>query len=383
MTPPPLHDVVVLDFTRYLAGPFSTMILGDLGARVIKVEPPRGDPARASGPFKEGDSAYFHPINRGKESVVADLRDEDDVAALKRLVERVDCVVEAFRPGVMDAIGIGHEEARAANPRLVYASCSGFGGDGPYARRPAFDVVAQAMGGVMSLTGDPDGPPARVGVSQGDMVGGIYTALGVLAALVRRAETGEGAYVDLSMLDSQLALSTHAFGIWAATGADPPRIGNRHPAVAPFDVYSTADGHVAIGTVEDSSFVRMCEALGLERLAADERFATVPDRLENIEPLTRAITEGIAAMTTDEVLELLLAASVACGPVLRISDLAGDEHVAARGSLMSLAPWGGGELPVPALPFRLDGERLAVAERGPELGSSALERLEKELGNGR
>jgi CoA:oxalate CoA-transferase len=355
------------------------MILRDLGARVIKVEPPRGDPARISGPFQAGDSAYFHPINRGKESVVADLRDSADVAALRRLLARVDCVVEAFRPGVMDAIGLGHEAAREASPRLVYASCSGFGSDGPYARRPAFDVVAQAMGGVMSLTGDASGPPMRVGVSQGDIVGGVYTALGVIAALHARFETGEGAYVDLSMLDAQMALATHAFGIWAATGRDPERIGNRHPAVAPFDVYPTADGHVAIGVVEDDSFVRMCGALGLTELEADERFATLSSRLEHVAELTAAIRDELATMPTDEVLGRLLEASVACGPVLGISDLVEDEHVAARGSLMRLAPWGDGELPVPGLPFKLDGQRWQTAERGPELGSTTLRELESEL----
>jgi CoA:oxalate CoA-transferase len=379
MTAPPLHGIVVLDFTRHLAGPFATMVLRDLGARVIKVEPPRGDPARRSGPFQAGDSAYFHPINRGKESVVADLRDERDVAVLSRLMTRVDCVVEAFRPGVMDAIGLGHEQALGANPRLVYAACSGFGAEGPYARRPAFDVVAQAMGGVMSLTGEPDGPPVRVGVSQGDIVGGIYTALGVVAALHARAASGAGAYVDLSMLDAQLSLATHAFGIWAATGRDPERIGNRHPAVAPFDVYPASDGHVAIGTVEDESFHRMCGALGLDELAEDERFATLPARLENIAQLSAQIRDVLATMTVEEVLERLLGASVACGPVLRISELVEDEHVTERGSLMRLTPWGDGDLPVPGLPFRLDGRRLAVEERGPELGSTTLDQLEREL----
>jgi CoA:oxalate CoA-transferase len=379
MSAPPLTGVQVLDFTRHLAGPFATMILRDLGARVIKVEPPRGDPARSSGPFQGGDSAYFHPINRGKESVVADLKDPEDVAALQRLLARVDCVVEAFRPGVMDAIGLGHQAAREENPRLVYASCSGFGADGPYARRPAFDVVAQAMGGVMSLTGEAGGPPMRVGVSQGDIVGGVYTALGVVTALHARTATGKGAYVDLAMLDAQMALATHAFGIWAVSGRDPERIGNRHPAVAPFDVYPTSDGHVAIGVVEDDSFVRMCGALGLAELEADDRFATLSARLEHVAELTAAITDALAPLSTDDVLARLLDASVACGPVLGISDLVEDEHVAARGSLMRLSPWGNGDLPVPGLPFKLDGTRWETGERGPELGSTTLAELEREL----
>jgi CoA:oxalate CoA-transferase len=287
--------------------------------------------------------------------------------------------VQAFRPGVMEQIGLGAEEAMAANPKLVYAACSGFGADGPYADRPAFDVVAQAMGGLMSLTGYPDGPPTRVGVSQGDMVGGVYTALGVLAALLRRSVTGEGAFVDLSMLDAQMALATHAFGIWSATGSDPERIGNRHPAVAPFDVYPTADGHVAIATVEDASFVRLCEALDLDELRAEERFASIAGRLDHVDELTEAITRTVAGMTTEDVVARLLARSVACGPVMGIGDLVEDPHVKARGSLMRLAPWGDGALLVPMLPFKVDGDRWAVAERAPELGSSTLAQLDREL----
>jgi CoA:oxalate CoA-transferase len=379
----PLQGVVVLDFSRYLAGPFATMILRDLGARVIKFEPSRGDPARSSGPFMGGDSAYFHPINRGKESVVVDLRDARDVAAVRRLLARADCLVEAFRPGVMDRIGLGHETALSVNPRLIYAACSGFGADGPYASRPAFDVVAQAMGGVMSVTGEPDRPPTRVGVSQGDMVGGLYTALAVMAALHARSVSGRGAFVDISILEAQMALATHAFGIWAATGQDPPRIGNRHPAVAPFDVYPTADAYVAIATVEDGSFVRMCRALELGELIGDRRFESNESRIANVGALTEAITRAVSGMTTDEAVARLLDASVACGPVLGIGDLVDDAHVRARGSLLRVSPWGAGGLPVPTLPFKVDGRRFAVEGRGPELGSRTLEELEKELSEDR
>jgi CoA:oxalate CoA-transferase len=379
MTPLPLESFVVLDFTRHLAGPFATMILRDLGARVIKFEPPRGDPARRSGPFQGGDSAYFHPINRGKESVVVDLGDADDVAAIRRLIPHADCLIESFRPGVMDEIGLGHAAALKANPQLVYASCSGFGEDGPYASRPAFDVVAQAMGGVMSVTGEAGGPPMRVGVSQGDMVGGLYTALGVMVGFLSRSSSGRGSFVDSSMLEAQMALCTHAFGIWAATGTDPPRIGNRHPVVAPFDVYPTADAHVAIATVEDSSFVAMCEALSLDELLADPRFASTEGRVQHVDALTQAITRVISKMTTDDVVQRLLDVTVACGPVLGIGELIEDAHIRSRGALLSISPWGDGALPVPALPFKMDGCRWAAEERGPELGSCTLERLEKEL----
>ncbi len=375
----PLDGLMVLDFTQHLAGPFATMILRDLGARVIKFEPPQGDPARRTGPFQNGDSAYFHPINRGKESVVIDLKRPEDVQAVRRLLPYADCLVENFRPGVMDTLGVGHEEALRANPRLIYAACSGFGRGGPYASRGAFDVVVQAMGGVMSLTGEPDGSPTRTGISQGDLVAGVYTAMAVLAGVVDRAVTGRGGFVDVSMLEAQMSLATHAFGIWAATGANPPRIGNRHPAAAPFDVFRTNDGYVAIAAVGNDAFARMCDALGLDAVRNDERFASGAGRLEHVDALTAAITESVRRMSTDAVVEKLVEASVVCGAVLMIGDLANDAHVEARGSLLSVSPWGENGLPVPALPFLIDGHRWAVQTPGPELGSCSLERLEAEM----
>jgi CoA:oxalate CoA-transferase len=374
----PLDGIVVFDFTRVLGGPFGTGILRDLGARVIKFEPAGGDPARATGPFKIDDSAYFHAINRGKESVVVDLRDAGQVSLLKGLLPKVDCFVDSFRPGVMDAIGLGAKEALTKNPRLVYAAVSGFGADGPYAARPAYDVVIQAMGGVMSVTGHETGPPTRVGVSQADIVSGIYTALAILASLVRRSATGQGTYVDVSMLEAQLTLAIHAFGIRGATGEDPGRIGNRHPAAAPFDLYPTADGYVAIAVTNDETFVRFCEALDLN-LARDPRFMAESDRLAHISDLTEAIRRVTSGLKTDEVIGRLLRHSVACGPVLGMGDLLADPHVQARHAIHYVTPWGEDSLPVPGLPFKMDGERPGIAERAPKLGSLALERLAQEL----
>jgi CoA:oxalate CoA-transferase len=374
----PLQDLVVFDFTRVLGGPYATMILKDLGARVIKFEPPAGDPAREGGPYREGDSAYFHPINRGKESVVVDLRDADHVDRIRRLLPRADCLVDAFRPGVMDAIGLGPEAALELNPRLVYASLSGFGADGPYASRPAFDVVIQAMGGVTSVTGHPGDPPTRVGVSQADILSGVFTTVALLTMLVSRAATGKGGHLDVSMLEAQMALATHAFGIRGATGEDPTQIGNRHPAAAPFDLYATKDGYVAIAVTRDDAFVRFCEALDLD-LAGDPRFTLEADRLENVAELTETVTAATSALATDEVVEKLLEHSIACGPVLRIGDLLTNPQVLARGALHQVTPWGGGSLPVPGLPFKVDGIRPGTAERAPELGSLPLEQLEQEL----
>lgn len=375
----PLEGVVVLDFTRYLSGPFATMLLRDLGARVIKIESGGGDPAREAGPFVSGDSAYFHPINRGKDSVHVELRDPEQVGRLRELLSSVDCLVENFRPGVMEDVGLGPRQALASHPQLVYASCSGFGAEGPYAQRPAFDVVAQAMGGVMSVTGKRPGEPTRVGVSQGDIVAGIYLTVGVLSALVRRDRIGAGCYIDLSMHDCQLALVTHALGIRVATGEDPQIIGNRHPAVAPFDVYETADGWAAIAASTDAVFTRLCEVLGLHDLVEDERFATGQARLANVDDLTALIAEAAGEWKTAALVDALLDRRIPCGPVATMSDLLTDPHLAARGSLADVRPWGDDALAVPAVPFRLDGQRLVTRTRAPDLGSLSLDDLEAVL----
>lgn len=375
----PLSGVVVFDFTRHLAGPFATQILRDLGARVIKFEPATGDPARRSAPFQGQDSAYFHPINRGKESVVVDFSDPDDIERILQLMPYADCVVENFRPGVMDEIGLGAAACLRANPRIIFAACSGFGADGPYATRPAFDVVVQAMGGVMSVTGQPDGPPTRVGVSQGDITAGVFLALAVLAGIVQRQATGAGSVIDASMLEAQLSLMTHAFGIRVATGQDPVRTGSRHPAVAPFDVFAVSDGYVAVGVVKDETFEAMCKALGIADVADDPRFSSRKSRLKHADDLTVIITEAVSSYTMDGLVAILTAESVPCGPVLTVSDLLSDPHVAARQALGIVRDWGDGGLAVPGLPFKLDGIRPITTERGPDLGALPFDALAEEL----
>lgn len=375
----PLEGILVLDLTRHLSGPFATVILRDLGARVIKFEPAQGDPARNAGPFQDGDSAYFHPINRGKESVQVDLRDPADISRIRTLLSSADCLVENFRPGVMDKIGLGPEEILQKHPYLIYASLSGFGATGPYSSRPAYDVVIQAMGGVMSVTGEPGGTPTRVGVSQADLLAGIYTALAISAALYRRAASGEGGHVDVSMLEAQMCLGTHAFGLHAANGEDPGPIGNRHPTVAPFDTFPTRDGHVAIAVVDDAGFSRLCRVLEVEELAADRRFSTRERRLANVEELTRLLARRTASFEGGVLRERLVEASVACGPVNTIGALVADPHVAAREALLNIKEWGHSGLPVPRLPFTIDKHRLGVDSRAPELGSTTLTEIIAEL----
>ena len=259
----PLSGVTVIDLTRVLAGPYCTLVLADLGARVIKVETPGGgDDSRTFGPFIEGKSAYFMSINRGKESISLNLKEDGDRAVFEDLLAGADVVVENFRAGTMERLGYGWEALHARFPRLIYAACSGFGHTGPYAGRPAYDVVVQAMGGIMSLTGQPGGPPARVGSSVGDIVAGLFTAIGINGALYRRTTTGEGMKLDVSMLDCQVAILENALARYFASGEVPGPLGTRHPSIAPFQAYATADGHVVISAGNDALFATLCAALG-------------------------------------------------------------------------------------------------------------------------
>lgn len=380
----PLAGHVVFDFTRHLSGPFATMLLHDLGAEVIKFEGPAGDPARRTGPFVGSDSAYFDPVNRGKRSVVVDLNSRSDVAAIIRLLPYADCLAENFRPGVLAGLGLGPDAARTANPGLIYASCTGFGATGPLSGRPAYDVVVQAMGGIMSVTGESSAGPTRVGVSQADIVGGIFLALAVCAALARRSLDGQGAVIDLSMYESQLMLLIHALGIASATGEPPTRIGNRHPAVAPFDVFPTADGDIAIAASGDRSFAALCLALNAGELARDDRFGSNALRLENIDALTDALAARTRELTTAELTRLMTGAGVPCGPVATLADVLADPHLAARQALQRVLPWGDRPqgLDVPALPFLFDGGRLADPSPAPALGEMSLSDLESHLAAG-
>src|SRR5579875_3427275 len=274
--PRPLAGVVVVDLTRVLAGPYCTLVLANLGARVIKVErPPAGDEARGIGPFVGGTSLYFAALNHGKESIALDLRAPDDRAIFERLLAAGDVLVENFRPGVLERLGYGWPALHARWPRLVYAATSGFGQTGPLRDRPAFDLVVQAMGGILSLTGYPDGPPARVGVSIGDLAAGLFTTIGILAALGKRRETGRGTMVDVAMLDCQLAILENALTTHLATGAVPGRLGTRHPNIAPFQAFTAGDGALlVICAGHDAHFAALCEAIGRPELSVFAHSAT-------------------------------------------------------------------------------------------------------------
>lgn len=331
----PFSDVTVVDLTRVLAGPFTTMLLADLGARVVKVERPgTGDDARRFGPFRDGRSAYFDSLNRGKESIALDLTAAADRAVFEALLERADVLVENFRPGVLERLGYGWESLRARYPRLVYAAVSGFGHSGPYAQRPAYDVIAQAMGGIMSLTGWPDGPPTRVGTSIGDVAAGLFTALGIAAALHQRAASGAGAKVDVAMLDAQVAILENAIARHEATGEVPGRLGSRHPSIAPFAAFAAADGSLVVAAGNDALFRRLCDALGRPALAGDPRFATNDARVRNVGALHAELESALAARPVAEWLARLGAADIPCGPIQDIAQVLADPQVGARNMLI-------------------------------------------------
>lgn len=374
--PAPLAGVTILDLTHVLAGPFCATTLADLGARVIKVERPgTGDDTRAFPPFVHGESGYFAALNAGKQSIALDLKAAPDRAILDRLLARADVILENYRPGVMERLGYGWEALHARHPRLIYGAVSGFGHTGPEAGKPAYDMVVQARGGVMSITGEEGGPPVRVGASIGDIVAGMYLAHGVLAALYARENTGLGAKVDIAMLDAQIAIQEHSLAITAATGTPPGPTGARHPTITPFSTYRAADGFFVIAAGNDALFAKLCAALALP-LADDPRFATNAARCAHVHLLKRlieAVTLGERAAHWIAVLE---AAGVPTGRVQTMLEAMQDPQVLARHMVVPVAPAQGGPgftaagnpIKMSTLPDllargpapRLDGDRAAI-----------------------
>jgi CoA:oxalate CoA-transferase len=330
--PRPLAGVTVVDMTRVLAGPFCTLLLSNLGARVIKVErPPAGDDVRAVGPFVGGKSLYFSALNYGKESIALDLKQDADRAIFEELLDQADVLVENFRPGVLERLGYGWPALHARWPALIYAVTSGFGHTGPLRERPAFDLVVQAMGGIMSLTGHPDGPPARVGVSVGDIAAALFLSTGITSALYKRRETGAGTMIDVAMLDCQLAILENALTTHLVTGTLPGRLGTRHPNIAPFQAYATGDGHpIVVCAGHDDQFARFCETIGAPGLPRDPRFATADERRKNADALQAVVEPALAAHGAAEWLARLERASVPCGPVQTVAEAVRHPQAVAR-----------------------------------------------------
>ncbi len=326
----PLSGAIILDLSRILAGPYCTLLLHELGARIIKVEPPHGDDARAYGPFQDGQSLYFAAINRGKESIALDLKHDADRAIFERLVARADVLVENFRPGTMEKLGLGWDTLRARFPRLVYAAASGFGHSGPASKKPAYDMIVQGLGGIMSVTGHPGAPPARIGVSIGDLGAGIYTALGIAAALYHRERTGEATKVDVSMLDCQLSLMENPAMRYLATGVVPGPMGGRHATITPFAIFQAQDKPMIIAAGNDGLFRKLCVALNHPEWAADPRFATNEARRGLAQDLAGLIESVLADRPVSHWLEVMEANGVPAGPINNTADALAHPQVAAR-----------------------------------------------------
>jgi CoA:oxalate CoA-transferase len=341
----PLSGLLVVDFSRVLAGPFATMMLADLGARVIKVERPgSGDDSRTYGPFVEGRSLYFARVNRGKESIALSLRDPADLAVARELIRRADVLVENFRPGVMDRLGLGPAAALEINPRLVYCSISGFGHTGPWSSRPAYDAVVQGMSGLMAITGAADGPRVKPGPPVADLSAGLHAFGGICAAL----RGGTGTHLDVAMYDSTVSLLEGAALAWLATGQEPERIGNAHHAIAPFDTFRCADRDITVCAANDLLFGALASTLGLPGLLTDERFTTNAARHAHRDELKRLLEQVLTTERADHWLEVLAAAGVPCGPISDVAEAVGSEQSKARNMVVDA-----GGLAVPGQPLKM------------------------------
>ena len=364
----PLRGLVILDLTHVLAGPFCSSILRDLGARVIKVERPgTGDDTRAFPPFVDGQSAYFAGLNHGKDSLALDLKTDADRVVFEQLLERSDVLLENFRPGVMARLGYDWEALHARFPRLIYGAVSGYGQTGPDRLKPAYDMVVQARGGTMSITGEKGREPVRVGASIGDIVAGMYLAQGVLAALLDRTRTGTGRMIDIAMLDAQLAILEHAVAITAATGVPPGPSGARHPSITPFETFHAQDRLFVIAAGNDALFARLAAVLGHPEWTGDKRFATNPARCENARLLKRLIEIETLHKPATYWIARLEQAGVPTGPIQNVADAMADPQIAARGMIRPIA---GSDLVAAASPIRMSGHtRLDVLRPAPGLDS--------------
>ncbi|TVR32396.1 MAG: CoA transferase [Spirochaetaceae bacterium] len=334
----PLAGVRVLDLSRVLAGPFCTMILGDLGAEVLKVEiPGKGDDSRSFGPFKNDRSLYFISINRGKRSVSLNLKTEKGRSILKKLMATHDVLVENYRPGVMEKLGLGYDTLRAEFPRLIYAASSGYGHTGPDSTRPAYDILAQAAGGLMSITGWPDGPPTRVGCSIGDLSASLYTAIGIMAALYQRTQTGKGQKVDVAMLDCQVSLLENALARYQVDGRNPERLGTRHPTIAPFQAYATKDDYMVVAIGNDALWKTLCNVIRRPDLIDDQRFRTNGDRTQNIDAMNQILEAEFRCRTTAEWEHILADAGLPHSTINGIDAVLKHPQVLARNMIVDVS----------------------------------------------
>jgi CoA:oxalate CoA-transferase len=359
------------------------MVLCDLGADVIKVErPPWGDVARTTGPYQNGWSGYFFSINRGKRSISVDLRTETGKELFRRMAEMVDVVMENFTPGTMDRLGVGFDTLSARNPRLIFASTSGFGQTGPYRERPALDIVVQGMGGIMSITGEKGGPPVRPGASYGDITAGLYTAIGILAALHERERSGRGQAIDISMLDCQVSVLENAIMRYFVTGKAPEALGTRHPSATPFQAFPTADGYIVVALAfgEEGQWQIFCGLLGLPELIDDERFDTGPKRTARVDELEGVLTAALRKRTTAEWLDDLLAVGIPCGPLNTIPQMVSDEQVRHREMIRQVTHPVAGTISISNTPLRMSRSETGIKGPPPSFGQDTVDVLGELLG---
>lgn len=366
---PPLEGIRVLDFSRMLSGPFCTALLGDLGADVIKVETPAGgDDARHFSPRAAGESTYFMLVNRNKRSIALNLKSQEGRETVHRLARISDVVVENFRPGVARRLGIDYDTLAALNPRLVYASISGFGQDGPLSQRAAYDIIAQAMGGIMSINGQPDSGPTRVGESLGDLAAGLYGSWAVLAALHARDRDGYGQHLDVAMLDSIFSLLVSALSQYLFTGKVPQRIGNTNPISAPLDSYRAGDGELIIAVANDALFARLCEAIGRPELAGDPAFATDAERKRNEDDLRTVLEAWASRRTVEDAVAALTSAGVPASPVWSIDQVATSAHALHRRLVRRAEHATAGDVPIVPQPVHFGGGATLPERAAPVLG---------------
>lgn len=384
MARPALDGIRVLDLSRALAGPYCTMMLGDMGADIIKVEMPKvGDEARHYGPpFQEGESSYFLSVNRNKRSITLNLKSQEGKEILRELAKKSDVLVENFRPGTMDDLGLGYQSLRELHPGLVYCAITGFGSVGPEAQRPGYDLIAQGMGGIMSVTGPPEGPPYRVGIAQADIVAGMFAAYGIMVALYHRERTGEGQRLETSLFQGQLAQLTFQAGRYFATGVSPKPQGNQHPLIAPYESFRTKDGHINIAVGNNALWSVFCKVLGMEDYEKDPRFETNPKRVENRPALVQLIEERTSRYTSQELRDILDKAGIPNGPVWKIGEALSAPQALALGMVQEMDHPKAGRIKVTGVPIHFEASPGSLRIPPPLLGQHTHEVLKELLGMG-
>ena len=376
-----LEGLRVLDLSRVLAGPFSTMVLGDLGAEIIKIEQPGvGDDSRAFGPFIGEESSYFMSLNRGKKSITLNLKDDADRAVFIDLVKESDIVVENYRPGTMAKLGFEYEDLKKVNPRIIYAAISGFGHSGPYSTRPAYDMIVQAMGGIMSITGEPGQAPVRVGSSIGDITAGIFGTVGILAAVEARHTTGEGQKVDVAMLDCQVAILENAIARYLVNGEVPVPLGSRHPSITPFQAFPTKDYYVIMSAGNDALWAKLCNVMGTPELINDPKFATNRDRNDNVVELSEIISKISVTKTTAEWMDVLEKGGLPVGPINTFDKVVHDPQIEARNMIVEVEHPVAGKMKFAGNPIKLSATPGEVTVPAPTLGQHTDEILKDLLG---